>query len=294
MRENVFTFDLERKVLILLAAIVVAALIGPFGTYDDLTFWQRVVFWTLLFAGSFLFMVPMLYIFGTGRLLSRLPVPVRMFGAAAFGSLPISALSIFLFHDIRAEPSNELWASFPTIYGQVLGVCLAILVIEFHVWPRLFPPPEDDPATVENAPAPTPQNAAPDPGRPVCALIEHLPAKLRTGRIIAISMQDHYAHIATTAGEALVLIRLRDAIALLDGLPGVQTHRSHWVSAEFAQTLKRDGRRHVLVLKNGHRVPVAASRVTEVRAMLARQDADHDADQTTGPNSDQDSAARPD
>ncbi len=283
MRENVFAFDLERKVLILFAVNAAAILLGPFGTYDSLTLWQRAVFWTLLFGGSFLCMWPVLQVFGSGRLVARLPVVGRVVGAVAVGSLPIAALTVFLLHIIRDNHVGDIWGKFPKIYLQVGGITFAIILIEFYLWPKLtgVGPEEDAPAGRSSAtPGPesadasgeaTEGGAAPGrlpPGPEAPPLSQRLPHGLRAGRIVSISMQDHYAHIVTTAGEALVLIRLSDAIALLDGLPGVQTHRSHWVAAAFAEALERDGRRHVLRLRDGRRLPVAASRLGQVAALL--------------------------
>ena len=279
MRENVFVYDLERKVFILFAVTVVAILLGPFGTYDSLTLWQRAVFWSLLFGGSFLCMMPILHVFGQGRLVSRLPVTARVVGAVLCGSLPITALTILLLHNIRDQQSGVVWTSFPKIYMQVFGISLGIFLVEFYFWPKLvggLAGADDggseqgsvsDPETA----SPPPVAPAPTPAADCCRLAERLPHELRAGRIISISMQDHYAHIATTDGEALVLIRLGDAIALLDGLPGVQTHRSHWAAEAFAREIHRDGRRHFLTLADGRQLPVAAARVKDVKAMLERK-----------------------
>lgn len=281
MRENVFVYDLERKVFILFAATLLAILLGPFGTYDSLTLWQRTVFWSLLFGGSFLCMMPILHVFGQGRLVSRLPVALRIFGAVLFGSLPITALTILLLHNIRDQHSGVVWTSFPKIYMQVFGISVGIFLVEFYFWPKLIGglAGAGDSASDQGS-APDPETASlspvvptPKPAPHCCRLAERLPVELRAGRMISISMQDHYAHIATTNGEALLLIRLGDAIALLDGLPGVQTHRSHWAAEAFAREIRRDGRRHFLTLTDGRQLPVAAARVKDVKAMLERQDA---------------------
>ncbi|MGZ3297481.1 MAG: LytTR family DNA-binding domain-containing protein [Asticcacaulis sp.] len=89
------------------------------------------------------------------------------------------------------------------------------------------------------------------------ALRERLEFRYRQADIHAISAEDHYLRIHTSAGQTLVLMRLYDAIALLDGIEGSQVHRSWWVAKDaVADVAKSDGRID-LVLKGGTRVPVS-------------------------------------
>ncbi|WP_293441494.1 hypothetical protein [Planktotalea sp.] len=37
-------------------------------------------------------------------------------------------------------------------------------------------------------------------------------------------------NVTTTLGSEMILMRMADAIDLLDGIAGVQTHRSHWAA----------------------------------------------------------------
>src|SRR5690606_17132350 len=75
-----------------------------------------------------------------------------------------------------------------------------------------------------------PRDSAEDiPPRP--AVLNRLPHHLR-GRLIYMSMQDHYVDVHTDRGNALVLMRLGDAIAETGATPGLQIHRSHWVALD--------------------------------------------------------------
>ncbi|MBD3762204.1 LytTR family DNA-binding domain-containing protein, partial [Rhizorhabdus sp.] len=60
--------------------------------------------------------------------------------------------------------------------------------------------------------------------------------------------------------------RLRDAIAELNGLDGMQVHRSWWVARDAVRRWHRDGRAFTLELVNGLQVPVARNRVAILRA----------------------------
>ena len=52
-------------------------------------------------------------------------------------------------------------------------------------------------------------------------------------------MEDHYVRIFTGAGESLVLLRLSDAMAEVQDVPGLQIHRSHWVASSAVDRVER-------------------------------------------------------
>jgi DNA-binding LytR/AlgR family response regulator len=53
------------------------------------------------------------------------------------------------------------------------------------------------------------------------------------------------------------LMRFSDALAELDGLAGLQVHRSHWVAGCAVVEMKKQNGRCVVVLQNGTEVPVS-------------------------------------
>jgi DNA-binding LytR/AlgR family response regulator len=61
-------------------------------------------------------------------------------------------------------------------------------------------------------------------------------------------------------------MRMRDAVAELDGVPGLQVHRSWWVAGEAVERVEKEGERMRLRLVNGMTVPVARSQAGAVRA----------------------------
>jgi DNA-binding LytR/AlgR family response regulator len=71
--------------------------------------------------------------------------------------------------------------------------------------------------------------------------------------------------VTTTAGRALVLLRLSDAIAEAEGVPGLQIHRSHWVTLAAVARVRRDGARVLLVLKDGRELPVSRTFMPQAR-----------------------------
>jgi len=70
----------------------------------------------------------------------------------------------------------------------------------------------------------------------------------------------------TQLGSELVLIRMRDAVAEIDGVDGAQVHRSWWVTRDGVADVAREGRNVRLQLSNGLQAPVSRARVQELRA----------------------------
>jgi DNA-binding LytR/AlgR family response regulator len=79
-------------------------------------------------------------------------------------------------------------------------------------------------------------------------------------------MEDHYVRAHGPEGSALILMRMRDAVAELDGMAGLQVHRSWWVAREAVERVEKEGDRVRLRLVNGMTVPVARSQIGAVRA----------------------------
>lgn len=106
---------------------------------------------------------------------------------------------------------------------------------------------------VEQAPAPPPK------------FLERLPLKLRGAEIWAVEAEDHYLRLHTSKGQDLILLRLADAVAELEGVEGVQVHRSWWVARDAIADARRGDGRATLVLKDGSEVPVSRTYAKVIR-----------------------------
>ena len=93
-----------------------------------------------------------------------------------------------------------------------------------------------------------------------------LPLPPGFGPLLALKAEDHYLRAISAEREAMFLMRLRDAIALLPDDSGVQVHRSWWVAKDAVTGVARDGRAAMLTLSNGTEVPVARDRMAAVKA----------------------------
>lgn len=84
--------------------------------------------------------------------------------------------------------------------------------------------------------------------------------------LVCLQMEDHYVRVHTQGGSELVLMPLSRAIAELEGVEGLQTHRSWWVSRAAVTGLVEDGRKLRLILSNGLEAPISRARIAELRA----------------------------
>jgi DNA-binding LytR/AlgR family response regulator len=118
------------------------------------------------------------------------------------------------------------------------------------------------PATRTRAAAPNADGSSAPPPK----FLARLPDKLQGAEIYAVEAEDHYLRLHTSLGQDLILLRLADAIAELDGLEGAQTHRSWWVARAAVAEVERGDGRATLTLKDGAEVPVSRGFAKQLRS----------------------------
>lgn len=113
----------------------------------------------------------------------------------------------------------------------------------------------------ENVPAKSPDSKQP--------LLDLLPAELGS-EITSVSAEEHYLRVRTTRGETLVRCSFGKAInEYLNGMNGIQVHRSHWINIEYARQLVRlQGQWTCITGKDDH-IPVSRRKRSEVTQRLA-------------------------
>lgn len=129
-------------------------------------------------------------------------------------------------------------------------------------------------ATDENADAgvllPSDTELVPEPV-PVSfpsALLSKLPAAIGND-VIALETEDHYLRVHTGQGTALILMRMADAVALLDPQLGAQVHRRWWVAQAAVARVQMEGQKLSLCLINNALVPVGRTFSAAVKARFA-------------------------
>ena len=251
MREIAVIFDPERKLFLNFGVTFLAIVAGPFGTYDAMVLWERTIFWTLDILGAAAIIAPITHIFYHSKLMVFIPSILRFMLGVTLGALPASAYITVLYSTVGSGFTINV--PFPLLFLQVTVFSIILLLVEFVLWPLVFG--SAGPRIPQTVPAPM-MDGMNEPDRQGAALLTRLPEKFRNGEIISISMQDHYAEITTTEGQALILMRLNDAIDLVRGCPGARIHRSHWVARKYVARVVRNDRSMDVLLIDGRRLPI--------------------------------------
>jgi len=231
-----------RDALIAAVAGLFLAWVGAFETHD-LPMPRRVVFWvTGMIATSF--------VGGAAMALARryLDIARRPWStgamAVAIMTLPITgfvALWIALFFGASV--------SLRVLPGLVPSAAImsAVMTAIFMLLHRPF--------AVTHA----------TPGAAPSRFLDRLPPKLKGAILYAVEAEDHYLRLHTSKGSDLILMRLSDAIAELEGLEGAQTHRSWWVANNAVTEVKRQDGKVALRLTNNAEAPVSRANIKPLR-----------------------------
>ncbi|MEQ9662661.1 MAG: LytTR family DNA-binding domain-containing protein [Parasphingopyxis sp.] len=246
--------------LFVMAAIgAVLALLGPFGTYA-MPVALRLAYWIGFILIGYAIFRPV----QTAALWlaeeTLIPRWSALMIAGALASLPLTGLIGFAIGGMTTG-SRYLGSDFPILYLQVAGIGYAILFLTRAIFREAE---SEAPASPAPPPKPlTPQELA-LPQRPDAPFFDRLPPELGD-HLVCLEMQDHYVKAYTLKGAAMILMRLKDAMAELDGVEGMQVHRSWWVAREHVRGVDRDGRKMGLELANGMIAPVSRNRQADLK-----------------------------
>lgn len=250
-----------RQILIELAVMVaigvVLALIGPFGSFAA-SFGWRLLYWVPLIVAGYLIYRPIGAAAGWLGHRLQLPIGPMWVVATLVATVPMTVLVWAASCSGMCRPPDSIDRAL-IWYGQVLVIGGAVTVLLYLGQPRV-----DGPASADPSPTPAVRPDSVAPSHPSAPFLDRIPAHLGT-TLIALEMEDHYVRAHTTLGSDLILMRMRDAIGELAGVPGMQVHRSWWVAQAAVAAVERDGRNVRLELTNGLRAPVSRERVAALR-----------------------------
>lgn len=262
---------LVRRIIVDLAAMTVIgvflAIIGPFGSIAA-PLSERLVTWIGFAWLGYACYRPMQGIATWGERMLALPRWGMLAAAVLVGTVPMTvavlAINTVPLGSLRWPGLEVAMATYFSVL--VIGGAVTVLFNLVQGTPRAPVPvmaqaPAPQPAPVPApAPAPLPIPSPPPPN----PLLDQLPAELGS-EIVALEMEDHYVRVHTALGSALVLMRLRDAMALVKETEGMQVHRSWWVARAAVEDVLRDGRNVRLKLPRGIEAPVARANVAALR-----------------------------
>ncbi len=217
---------------------VFLAFLGPFGSYGA-PLPDRLIFWvTSVLAGTGLSVLTTLLLPSRWRGHSG-PVYVLI---ATILVTPLQTLVVQLLLPLIAPPQIVAEISF---WRHLPNVAVLMLIGTSAAWLFQKRPAGAPAVPVQSAPA------APE----TSPFFDRLPPALGT-RVLCLEMEDHYLRVHTDQGNALILLRLRDAVAELRAVPGAQVHKSWWVARTALAGAERGKSGWELILTDGRRVPV--------------------------------------
>lgn len=236
-------------------ASLVLTLMGALGT-DQAGFGLRLLYWFAVILPGSLFGLGVTYaVQGWGGLARHrwreaALVAVLVAVPHTFVVIVASALMFGL-----AAITPPVVAEFGFAVLLLSGVLTTINYLAARPAEAVLVPTVAVPVAPEPPPAPAPQ--PPPPAAMPSAFAERLPLKLRAGRLWAIEAEDHYLRVHTDLGSDLVLMRMADAAALLEALPGARVHRSWWVAKDAVTGSRSRNGDVVLEVEGGLEVPVS-------------------------------------
>lgn len=257
---------------------LVLALMGPFET-GGLPFALRLIDWQVFMFGGYVVFRPVVNAGSLAAQHGGLPRWLGIALAVLLASMPVTLLVAWALGGMAWH-----WAWHWAWQGALRGLTLETLValypdivlvgalvtgLQLMAARRREEPvgepverPVARPASGDLAPLPSP---VPEDGAEPVRLLARLGA-VGAGDILALESEDHYVRVHTRSGSTLLLLRLADAIAELDGIDGARTHRSWWVARGAVAEVVRRNRAVSLRLVNGIEAPVARNAVSDLRA----------------------------
>lgn len=257
--------------IVLTASAIVVAL----RPYDDLVD-LNVVRLTIFYANSvacFVFV-----------LVSSIYVTQRL-GRRVFASA-IIAFSIIVATVYGMTSATLLGAHIPplidivmvTVFNLVFGVVGEVIFASFllpvilrEIGASPIQGAADRPPTIEvPAPESQPRILADEAKVEKPVTVSILGANFILGDVVHLSADAHYVQVVQRTGKTKILRgRISDAVDAMPDGHGKLVHRSHWVASAVIDRIESSGRNQQLVLLDGKRVPIARSRLHEVRSWVA-------------------------
>lgn len=252
--------DNPRFHFVLIALILVGTVMDPFGMNHDRSFIDRFVFSLsacLILTSIAIVIIPPAQIFLEMKGIRRKFAIVMACSLANFAMVP--AYLWLLSTRFEQMPPNI------RVVELFILVSLLISFLSYRILGLKF----SDRTPEEKAAA---FNAKGELGScyanpSICAVQAKIPVHKR-GIILSMIAHDHYVQINTDKGSELILMRLSDAVDICESENGIRIHRSAWVSREGIKTLKKEGRRTLVVAPCGRELPVSRSAESSLRRFV--------------------------
>lgn len=247
-----YTHPITQVVCISIALI--AAVSGPFGTIDTMSFFNRLVYWTAIAFGT----TAAAYLVRevtAGWVRKDRPI---LFEATATILMVlvctpfVAALTDFLDSEGCSEAGCFAELALYTALTTVIVFVVRRVIPGFE---ELVFFARDEHGNLQLvAPSPVPPKQVEAIPRP--RLYQRLP-KGETGTVLHLTASGHFVTVTLSTGEYKIRMRFTDAVNEMDMIEGYCTHRSHWVARAAVAGHGRVDGKPVLILENGMEVPVS-------------------------------------
>lgn len=232
-----------RGFLIAAVGSVFMALIGAMGS-DEAPLGIRLVYWFTVMEAGALTGLAVSELVDRGGWFDDRPAVQGMIIAVAM-TIPLTLIVWWITTTFFGRATN--WQALHLYLAPVFIVTCVMTALNYFT---------------QRAPAET--HAAPAGSAPA-RFLDRLPARLRGGELFAVEAEDHYLRLHTSKGQDLILMRLTDAVAELEGLEGAQVHRSWWVARGAVAGARRGDGKATLTLTDGAEVPVSRAYAKALR-----------------------------
>jgi DNA-binding LytR/AlgR family response regulator len=248
-----------RPFLAVVAVGLLLGLAGPFGSYPAYPTATRYAFWLGLTAVGAVAAAAADAVLPVARLRTG---PIRVGALALLSALPMTfvvAWTLSLLQPGRVFAPQQL----PTLFACVAAVQLLVAYATTATAPAA-----DDAEASGRGPALPLSDKAAIPAAFPSALLSRLPPEIGSD-IIALETEDHYLRVHAAGGSALILMRMADAVALLDPRLGAQVHRRWWVAEAAVAGVRTEGQKLSLRLIDQTPVPVGRTFAAAAKARFA-------------------------
>lgn len=235
----------SREVLASMAIVSAVFLFAmPFGSHE-LTLVQRLIYFATsvltIFAGVFLFFLPFHFCvikeWISGVISMAIVVVFTLFFAAA---------CLAFYRDLYGLPLDiSFWEIMLRVSPMVLSIFGTIHRLSPFTAKRLM-------------------------RRNKRSNLTQLIDKSKRGQLIAVSVQENYVEVTTSAGTDLLRMSLAAAMKLIEPGIGLQIHRSHWVAISAVKSVDEQNRAVELI--NGQTLPVSTTYMPNLTLELSRKD----------------------
>lgn len=219
-----------------ISAVTVCVVANPFNANQAIGLLWSIPYWGLVLGASIVWAEVSIAIVAILSLKLKRPLEalIEAFLFAAPYSVFLTVVNLIVHKNIPPESHLPLWLAFSLPFA----IYFSVITIRYF-WGR-------DPAETSHSIIDT------------NIFLKRLPARLGNS-VLRVSSQDHYIEVHTELGSDLILMRFADALQELQGLNGLQVHRSHWVCLDAVICCEKKSGKMNLRLTNGTEVPVSRS-----------------------------------